>query len=52
MENGTRKPNQGTLPAGHHQIIWQAQKTLAKGVYFYRLTAGSFSATRKLLLVR
>jgi hypothetical protein len=37
--------------AGKYLVQWNA-KNFASGVYFYRLTAGSFSATRKLVLLR
>lgn len=37
--------------AGIHQIRFEANQ-LATGIYFYRLTAGSFSATRKMLVIR
>jgi hypothetical protein len=43
--------DQGTKPAGYHQISWN-DNTLPNGIYFYRLTAGNFSATKKLLIVR
>jgi hypothetical protein len=36
--------------AGTHIVTWDASG-LPSGVYFYRLTAGSFSETRKLMLV-
>ena len=36
---------------GTYAVLWNAQGT-ASGVYFYRLTVGSFSAIRKLVLVR
>jgi len=38
-------------PAGSHAIRFDAS-TLSSGVYFYKIQAGSFTATRKLLLVR
>ncbi|MEK9137064.1 MAG: T9SS type A sorting domain-containing protein, partial [Bacteroidota bacterium] len=39
------------LRAGNHDATFDAS-SLASGVYFYRLTSGSFSATRKLLLLK
>ncbi|MBU1577263.1 MAG: T9SS type A sorting domain-containing protein [Candidatus Edwardsbacteria bacterium] len=42
---------EGTQPAGHHTVQWKAAG-VASGVYFCRLQAGDFSATRKLLIVR
>jgi hypothetical protein len=44
------------LPAGRHQRVWDGRDALGRmapsGVYFYRLLAGSFSKTMKLILVR
>ncbi len=37
------------LRAGTHAVKWDA-KGLASGVYFYRIQAGAFSETRKMLL--
>jgi hypothetical protein len=37
--------------AGPHEVRWNASG-LASGVYFYRLKAGSFSETRKLVVVK
>ena len=37
--------------AGEYRVTWDASK-MPSGVYFYRLTAGSFSQTRKLVLLR
>jgi hypothetical protein len=39
------------LEAGPHLVTWNAA-SLSTGVYFYRLHAGAFTQTRKLLLVR
>jgi len=41
----------GKFSAGKHQVQWNAAK-YPGGIYFYRLRAGNFSATRKLILVR
>jgi hypothetical protein len=37
--------------AGEHEITWQP-KALPGGIYFYRLKAGEFSETKKLILQR
>jgi len=37
--------------AGTHQVVWDA-KGMPSGIYFYRLQAGDFVQTRKLVLVR
>jgi hypothetical protein len=37
--------------AGHHAIKWNAAD-MASGVYFYRLTAGEFSETKRMVLMR
>ncbi len=44
------------LPAGRYSVTWNGddlsgQKT-SSGIYFYRLTAGDFSYTRKMMLVK
>jgi subtilisin family serine protease len=36
---------------GTHNVVWEASG-FASGVYFYRLSGATFSATKKLLLVR
>jgi hypothetical protein len=38
-------------PAGYHEMLWDAGG-LSNGVYFYRLTAGKFSAMKKLMLIQ
>ncbi len=39
------------LPAGNYTMQWHADG-LSSGVYFYRLQAGSFSETKKLILLK
>ncbi len=44
------------LPPGSHEINWSAVNTtetsLSPGIYYARLTAGPFTATRKFMLIR
>jgi len=37
--------------AGNHEVVFQ-NSTLGSGIYFYRLTAGRFTETRKMVIVR
>ena len=37
--------------AGHHQVIWQADE-FSSGIYFYKLTAGDFENTKKMVLLK
>ncbi len=41
----------GHRPAGRYSIVWDASG-IASGVYFYRLEAGSFVQTKKLIVLR
>lgn len=40
----------GELSAGYHSVIWNA--SVASGVYFYKVTAGNFSETMKMTLLK
>jgi hypothetical protein len=40
-----------TLAPGRHRVFWIADR-LASGVYFYRFTAGGFTTTKKMLLLK
>jgi hypothetical protein len=41
----------GHLDAGVHTLIWDGSQS-ASGVYFYRLQAGKFDATKKMILLK
>ena len=41
----------GRLSAGKYHYVWQADG-LAGGVYFYRIEAGEFVQTRKMVMVK
>ena len=38
-------------PEGYHRATWDASK-LSSGIYFYRLQAGEFVQTRKMVLLK
>ena len=40
-----------TRQAGYHQVVWDATN-VPTGVYFYRIAAGDFTQTRKMLLMK
>ena len=46
----------GNREAGHHETVWDgldgAGRPVASGVYFYRLQAGDFVQTRKMMFVQ
>ncbi len=42
---------EGMRGAGYHEVTFDA-KSLPSGVYFYRLSAGAFTETKRLLLMR
>ena len=47
---------EGKRDIGHHKVVWEGaddhNNSVASGVYFYRLVAGDFIQTRKMVLLR
>ncbi len=41
----------GEMSAGYHTATWNASN-VSSGVYFYRLSTGKFTQTRKMLLMK
>jgi 5'-nucleotidase/UDP-sugar diphosphatase len=41
----------GELSAGQHDVVWNA-KGIASGMYFYKLEARGYTATKKMILLR
>jgi hypothetical protein len=46
----------GVKEPGHHSIVWDSTdgrgQSVSSGIYFYRLTAGDFVETRRMLLLK
>ncbi len=46
----------GTIPAGEHVVLWDGNDMkgapVSSGVYFYRMKAGAFNSTRKMILMK
>jgi hypothetical protein len=42
---------QGEHPAGYHQVVWDAADH-SSGLYFYRIQAGDYAETRKMVLLK
>lgn len=42
---------QGEQPAGYHQVVWDAGKR-SSGMYFYRIEAGDYAETKKMVLLK
>ena len=42
----------GDRPAGIHRVVWKEEGRLGSGIYLYRLEAGPFVRTRRLLLIK
>lgn len=44
------------LPAGVHTIVWDGRNSqgvsVSSGIYFYRITAGNFSQTKKMMMLK
>ena len=38
-------------PAGHYQVIWNA-RDVSSGIYFYKIQAGDYSETKKMVLMK
>ena len=49
-------PFDGMAEAGDHQVVWDGKNShgqqVASGVYFYRLSAGTYTETKKMMLLK
>jgi len=41
----------GTMEAGNHSAVWNASNN-ASGMYFFKLEAGNFTSTKKMMLIK
>jgi hypothetical protein len=44
-------PVDESLQPGKYSIVWSAEK-YSTGIYFYRLSAGDFTQTKKMIVVK
>ncbi|HVP06337.1 MAG TPA: FlgD immunoglobulin-like domain containing protein, partial [Candidatus Acidoferrum sp.] len=46
----------GQMDAGSHTVVWDgtnsAGQSVSSGIYFYRISADQFSATKKMLMLK
>jgi hypothetical protein len=45
-----------TLPAGNHNLVWKGVdnhgKAVSSGVYFYKMSTGKYSSTKKMIMMK
>jgi flagellar hook assembly protein FlgD len=46
----------GVYPPGEHKVVWNGKDdnglAVGSGIYFYRMIAGEYAETRKMLLLK
>ena len=56
MGQKVRTLHSGSMTAGRHHILFDGvddqYRPLGSGVYFYRIVAGDFFATKKMMLIK